>query len=96
MPAATEMRMPLVVRLRLSVRAFVGDTVHDDRCGDQRHAGEDEERIAFCGAHVIDRHAQHQSDAYADGKGDRKSRECDGRGEEEVGGVEDHAADEGR
>ena len=69
-----------------------GDAVADDRRNDQRHAQKQDDGIAFGRTHVVDDDAQHQCQSDTQRKGDRQPRHGHRRREQDVRGIEDHAA----
>ena len=80
------------VAARTLLHSSRSDAVADDRRHDQRHADEQNHRIAFRRTRIVDDHAENQREAHA-------QRECDGHagqrgrgGEQDIRCVEDHAA----
>ena len=75
---------------------LVGESVHDDRCGDEQYPEENEGRVAFGRAEIIYHYAQYQCEPYTHGKSYRHAAEGDGCRKQDVRCVEYHAAHECR
>ncbi len=74
----------------------VCQTVHDDRRSDERHAKENEQRIAFGRTEIIDQYAQNQRQSHSDGKSHGHAAKRHGRRKQDVRRIENAPAEKSR
>ena len=70
-------------------------SVDDDGHHDERYSGEEQGGIALGLSEIVDDDSEHQGQAYAYREGYAHAGQRDGGREQDVGGIEDDAADDG-